>query len=223
MIMNNGLRGLAILFSALIVILVVAYFYLLWKVWSVFGFWNIIWTGIVAVIASTTFETMARARKQNGSVITYNPKEWPKFLAIIVSGLLGFYLYNLLGDPSLSSNDQLFGMLYLLVFTALPTAWSLFKIVRDRNDFVRIDETTVSYKDNSRTGTYAIKDIKEVSSTGKKLTLTLNSDETVTIDLKNMNFNGVDRTSVYVELLALITPDESVAEPTLDALDTNEE
>lgn len=223
MIMSNGLRGLAILFSAITVILVVAYLYLLWKVWSVFGFWNIIWTGIVAVIASTTFELMARARKQNGPVITYNPKEWPKFLAIIVSGLLGFYLYNLLGDPSLSSNDQLFGMLYLLVFTALPTAWSLFKIVRDRNDFVRIDETTVSYKDNSRTGTYAIKDIKEVSSTGKKLTLTLNSDETVTIDLKNMNFNGVDRTSVYVELLALITPDESVSEPTLDALDTNEE
>lgn len=221
--MKNGLRGLAVLFMAIIVSLVVAYFYLLWKVWSVFGFWNIIWTGIVAVIASTTFESMARARKQNGSVITYNPKEWPKFLAIIVSGLLGFYLYNLLGDPSLSSNDQLFGMLYLLVFTAIPTAWSLFKIVRDRNDFVRIDETTVSYKDNSRTGTYDIKDIKEVNSNGNQLILTLRSEETITIDLKNMNFNGVDRASVYVELSALITPEESVAEPTADSVDTTEE
>jgi len=209
--MKNGLRGLAILGIAIIIILVVAYLYLLWKVWNVFGFWNIIWTGIVASIASTIFEFMARARKQDGSVITYNPKEWPKFLAILVSGLLGFYLYNLLDDPTLSSNDQLFGMLYLLVFTALPTSWSLFKIVRDRNDFVRIDETTVSYKDNSRSGTYAIKDIKEVNITGKKLTLTLNSEETVTIDLKNMNFNGVDRTSVYVELLALITKEESAS------------
>jgi hypothetical protein len=114
-------------------------------------------------------------------------------------------------------------MLYLLVFTAIPTAWSLFKIVRDRNDFVRIDETTVSYKDNSRTGTYAIKDIKEVNSNGKQLILTLRSEETITIDLKNMNFNGVDRASVYVELSALITPEESVAEPTADSVDTTEE
>lgn len=209
--MKNGLRGLAILFTAIIIILIVAYFYLLWKVWSVFGFWNIVGTGIVAVIASTIFESMARARKQNGSVITYNPKEWPKFLAIIVSGLLGFYLYNLLDDPALSSNDKLFGILYLLVFTALPTAWSLYKIVRDRNDFVRIDDTTVSYKDNSRTGTYAIKDIKEVNSNGKQLILTLQSEETVTIDLNNMNFNKVDRFSVYTELSTLITSEETVS------------
>lgn len=221
--MKNGLRGLAVLFMAIIVSLVVAYFYLLWKVWSVFGFWNIIWTGIVAVIASTTFESMARARKQNGSVITYNPKEWPKFLAIIVSGLLGFYLYNLLGDPSLSSNDQLFGMLYLLVFTAIPTAWSLFKLIRDRNDFVRIDETTLSYKDNSDTGTYSLKDIKKVDSNGKQLFLILQSEETVIIDLKNMNFNGFDRLSLYSEISTLITPEESVAEPTADSVDTTEE
>jgi hypothetical protein len=221
--MKNGLRGLAILFMAIIIFLIVAYLYLLWKVWSVFGFWNIIWTGIVAVIASTTFELMARARKQNGSVITYNPKEWPKFLAIIASGLLGFYLYNLLDDPSLSSNDQLFGLLYLLVFTALPSAWSLFKLIRDRNDFVRIDETTVSYKDNSRAGTYAIKDIKKVSSSGKQVLLTLRSEETVTIHLKNMNFNGVDRASVYLELSALVTPEETVSEPMIDSVDTTEE
>lgn len=220
--MKNGLRGLAILGIAITIILVVAYFYLLWKVWSVFGFWNIIWTGIVAVIATTTFELMARARKQDGLVITYNPKEWPKFLAILVSGLLGFYLYNLLGDPSLTSNDQLFGMLYLLVFTALPSAWSLFKLIRDRNDFVRIDETTVSYKDNSATGTYSLKDIKKVDSNGKQLFLILQSEETVIIDLKNMNFNGVDRASVYVELSALITPEETAAEPLTDSADTTE-
>lgn len=220
--MKNGLRGLAILGIAIIIILVVAYFYLLWKVWSVFGFWNIIWTGIVAVIATTTFELMARARKQDGSVITYNPKEWPKFLAILVSGLLGFYLYNLLRDPSLTSNDQLFGMLYLLVFAALPSAWSLYKLIRDRNDFVRIDETTVSYKDNSDTGTYSLKDIKKVDSNGKQLFLILQSEETVTIDLKNMNFNGVDRASVYMELSALITPEETAAETLTDSVDTTE-
>lgn len=220
--MKNGLRGLAILGIAIIIILVVAYFYLLWKVWSVFGFWNIIWTGIVAVIATTTFELMARARKQDGSVITYNPKEWPKFLAILVSGLLGFYLYNLLRDPSLTSNDQLFGMLYLLVFAALPSAWSLYKLIRDRNDFVRIDETTVSYKDNSDTGTYSLKDIKKIDSNGKQLFLILQSEETVTIDLKNMNFSGVDRTSVYMELSALITPEETAAETLTDSVDTTE-
>jgi len=217
--MKNGLRGLAILLT---IVLVVGYFYLLWKVWSVFGFWNIIWTSIVTIIAIFTFELLARARKQNGSVITYNPKEWPKFLAILVSGLLGFYLYNRLDDPSLSSNDQLFGMLYLLVFTALPSAWSLFKLIRDRNDFVRIDETTVSYKDNSDTGTYSLKDIKKVDSNGKQLFLILQSEETIIIDLKNMNFNGVDRANVYVELSALITPEETVAEPLTDSVDTTE-
>ncbi|MFM7664757.1 MAG: hypothetical protein ACKO68_09550 [Bacteroidota bacterium] len=173
-------------------------------------------------MATWFFELMARARKQDGSVITYNPKEWPKFLAILVTGLLGFYLYNLLSDPSLTSNDQLFGMLYLLVFTAIPTAWSLFKIVRDRNDFVRIDETTVSYKDNSDTGTYSLKDIKKVDSNGKQLFLILQSEETVTIDLKNMNFNGVDRASVYAELSALITPEETASEPLTDSADTTE-
>ncbi len=221
--MKNGFRGLSILLSAITVLLVLAYFYLLWKVWSIFGFWNIIWTTIVILIAIFTFEFLARARKQTGSVITYNPKEWPKFLAILVSVLLGFYLYNVLDDPSLSSIDQLFGKLYLLVFTALPSAWSLFKLIRDRNDFVRIDETTLSYKDNSDTGTYSLKDIKKVDSNGKQLFLILQSEETVIIDLKNMNFNGFDRLSLYSEISTLITPEESVAEPTADSVDTTEE
>ncbi|MFM7387106.1 MAG: hypothetical protein ACKO5L_02995, partial [Bacteroidota bacterium] len=99
-------------------------------------------------------------------------------------------------------------------------AWSLFKLIRDRNDFVRIDETTVSYKDNSDTGTYSLKEIKKVDSNGKQLFLILQSEETVIIDLKNMNFNGVDRASVYAELSALITPEETASEPLTDSADT---
>ncbi|MFM7663836.1 MAG: hypothetical protein ACKO68_04850, partial [Bacteroidota bacterium] len=59
-------------------------------------------------------------------------------------------------------------------------------------------------------------------SNGKQLFLILQSEETVTIDLKNMNFNGADRASVYVELSALITPEETAAEPLTDSVDTTE-
>ncbi|NDA64362.1 MAG: hypothetical protein EBX50_20390 [Chitinophagia bacterium] len=171
--------------------------YLLWKVWNVFGFWNIIGTGIIASLSSVIFGRITSSRSKKNEVVTYNPKEWPKFLTIGVMLLLGFYLYSILPSQKESNEDYIFGLAYLIIFTAIPTVWSTFKIIRDRNDFVKFDSQKLWYKDNDNTGTYKFSEVAEIF---PGLTLMLNNGEVVEIKLKNMNFTPKDKSELYQEL-----------------------
>jgi hypothetical protein len=191
------MKKIAAITGILSVLLFVGFSYLLWKSWDIFGFWTLMWTGLVQFFFSLFFFQLIGSRVEKAGVITYNPKEWPKLVAILISLVIGYYLYTRLDGVEPNSYDYFFGFSYLLLLTFYPLFKSLYRLIRDRNDFVKLDDRSISYKDNRDTGRYDISTIKSVSGA---ITLTFNDDTTHEIPLKNMNFNAKDILSLCADL-----------------------
>ena len=189
--------------NALIVIIVLALFiglsYLIYKTWIVFGFWTILWTGLASIVAELLFGNLFGSRKESNGTITFNPKEWPKFINITISLGIGYYLYSIISAPTVDENDYLFGLTYLIALTCLPIIWSLYKLIRDRNDFVQIEGQLLSYRDNSDTGQVDLSSVVKISGL-KDLTLELADQSSLEIKLSQMNFNAADRSALIKEI-----------------------
>lgn len=54
---------------------VIAWLYLTFKVWSIFGFWRILSTTSVLIITSVAFARLSKAKRVLANKIIYNPKE----------------------------------------------------------------------------------------------------------------------------------------------------
>ena len=189
--------------NALIVIIVLALFigfsYLIYKTWIVFGFWTILWTGLASIVAELLFGNLFGSRKEYNGTITFNPKEWPKFINVAISLGIGYYLYSIISAPTVDENDYLFGLTYLIALTFLPIIWSLYKLIRDRNDFVQIEGQLLSYRDNSDTGQVDLNSVIKISGL-KDLTLELADQSSLIIKLSQMNFNAADRSALIKEI-----------------------
>lgn len=173
--------------------------FLMYKTWVVFGFWTIVWTAFVNLMAGVLLGQLIGSRDESNGKIIYNPKEWPKFLNIAVSAVIAAYLYSIISKPNVSRDNYYFGLAYLTLLTALPMVKEVYKLIRDRNDFVEIEGDTISYRDNEKTGKFKFSDIKSVD-TGNDLTLHFKDGSDHKIALSNMNFNAADLVSLTLEI-----------------------
>jgi len=184
------------------------FFFLLYKSWNIFGFWTLAWTGLLSIFSTSLLGNFVGSRVENNGVIMYNPKEWPKILNILVSVSIGYYLFTIINNSEVISNyDYTFGLAYLILLTAVPILISIFKLARDRNDFISIDGNQLKYKDNDETGKFKFTDIANVE-LANGLKLTFKDDKIVTIKTSNMNFNAKDLSSVYLEIKAKLPEDK---------------
>ena len=190
-------KGLMVLGVILGVAILTLFAYLIYKTWIVFGFWTLAWTGLVTSLSGAILGQMIGSRKESNGKIMYNPKEWPKFVNIIICVLVGYYLYTIISEPNVDSGNYYFGLTYLILLTALPTIYAIYKLFRDRNDFVEIDETYISYKDNKKTGKFEISTISKIEGA---LTIYFNDETTHTIALSNMNFNSIDAIALIKDI-----------------------
>lgn len=202
----------------LIICLGVGFCYLIYKTWDIFGFWTLTWTGLLSIVSTTLLGNLIGSRVEKNGLITYNPKEWPKFLNMFISLAIGYYLYTIISNPNISSYDYTFGMSYLILLTALPIFIAIFKLIRDRSDFISIDKDILNYKDNDETGEFQFTDIATVElSNGIKLIF--KNDEVLTIKTGNMNFNAKDLINVYNDIKAKLP--EAKTEDKTDELKLN--
>ena len=151
-------------------------------------------TGLAAAI-----ENLIGARRESDGVVTFNPREWPKFLAILICILAGYYIFKIIMSLSdLNNYDFIFGVLFLLI-CACGLVWAVYKLIRDRNDFVKIEGHLLSYKDNAITGEVDLNTVVKIS--GKKdIKLALADNSYVVIKLSEMNFNEADRNALVKEI-----------------------
>ena len=145
-------------------------------------------------------ENLIGARRESNGVVIFNPKEWPKFLVIVLALLVGYYLFNILKSLADFNNyDFIFGLLFLLLFTLGPVIWAVYKLIRDRNDYVQIDGHILSYKDNALAGEIDLNTVVKI--TGKRdIKFELENQSYVTIKLSQMNFNEADRNALVKEI-----------------------
>lgn len=190
-------KGLGILGVIIAIAIFTLFGYLIYKTWVVFGFWTLVWTGLVTTLSGTILGQLAGSRIESAGKIIYNPKEWPKFVNIIICASVGYYLYTIISVPNIDKGNYYFGLCYLILLTALPIVWAVYKLFRDRNDFVEIDETFISYKDNMKTGKFEISKISKIEGA---LTIHFNDQTKHEIALKNMNFNSIDIISLTKDI-----------------------
>ena len=188
--------------------------YLAYKTWMIFGFWRIAITGIINTLASFIFiQFMGSGKSEKDGVIIYNPKEWPKFLGILIFLGVAYYLYDFISKrEGLSNLEYYYGIGYLSLLSFLPTLYNLFKLIRDRNDYVKINNGILSYKNNRSQEEFKISDIQSFSKSAKNgITLTFKDENTHLIPIKNMNFNLRDGINLNNDLKALFPNKEEEA------------
>lgn len=178
-------------------------FVLVWFVIDILGFWPIISIFLITTTATVVFNKVG-SRSESEGVITYNPKEWPKFVIILVGACVGYYLYNLLGELKIDEGQANIVWAYITLNSILPVLISTYTLIRDRNDYITITSTHVSYKDNSKAEEINFEDIASVSiEAGIKLNLKNNSF--VLIQTPKMNFTVKDIVGVVADINAKIT------------------
>ena len=183
--------------------------YLVYKSWMIFGFWTLTWTGLVSLFSTVIFENLASARHESNGVITFNPKEWPKFIGIIISLIIAYYLFTKINLPTINSSDFIFGVSYLITLTVIPLIYALYKIIRDKNDYLSLDATSITYRDNAKSGTIAFLNITEAKLEKGTICLTLSDTSHLEIKLNEMNFSAKDQQDAFKEISKKITSIES--------------
>jgi len=192
---------LGVLLAIISIALLIGFLYLVYKTWEIFGIWNMIWTGVVTFFSALFLAQLFGSREEKDGVIIYNPKEWPKFINMLVSLVLGYYLYTVLLSKEVSKFDYGFGIAYLILFTAVPILFAIYKLVRDRNDYISVGQTNLTYRDNSETGDFKFTDIANAELLGG-IKLTFKDSSVVIIKTAKMNFNAKDLISAFNDIKA---------------------
>ena len=194
-------KAMLVFLVILSILIVFVFCYLFYKTWNIFGFWTLMFTGLLSIISTFFLGNLIGSRSESNWLIIYNPKEWPKFINILVSLAIGYYLYSILSSKIISSYNYNFGMAYLILLTALPLVFATYKLIRDRNDFISISETNLIYKDNIETGDFKFSDIANIELVGG-LKLTFKDNSVVIIKTAKMNFNAKDLISAFNDIKA---------------------
>jgi hypothetical protein len=194
-------KFLVFIFVSIGIALGLGLLYLIYLEWQVFGFWNLTWTGLATTLSGVFLGQLIGSRVEIGGMVRYNPKEWPKFINILICVLVGYYLYTIIAVPTVSPSDYKFGMFYLVILSGVPILWAIFKLFRDRNDFVEIDNISIRYRDNQNSGSIELLKIKSVEGTAD-LKIDFVDGSAHEIPLSKMNFNTSDRLSLIKDINA---------------------
>ncbi len=157
------------------------------------------------------------------NTVVFNPKEWPKFINILLSGYIGYYLYTIINRPEISNYDFIFGLSYLILLTAVPVVIALYRLIRDRNDFISINDISVSYRDNKESATFQIDEISKAELVNKGINLTMKDSNKVVIKTNQMNFNAKDLIAVMAELNKRLPKESSSVEQIITDVQSVEE
>lgn len=165
-------------------------FLLIWFIVDILGFWPMISIFLITTISSFVLNSVG-SRSESDGVITYNPKEWPKLISILIGAAIGYYLYNLMGELKVAEDQTSIVWAYIILNSILPVLIATYTLIRDRNDSISISSSHISFKDNDNVGEIKVEDIASVSiEAGIKLNLTNNTF--ILIETAKMNFTTKD-------------------------------
>ena len=199
---------LSIIITVIIGISAIGLLYLLYKSWMIFGFWRLLVTGLINLLASLIFiQILGSGKSKKENVIIYNPKEWPKLLGIIVFLLVSYYLFYFLSQKEgLSNWEYYYGISYLSLLGFIPTIYSLYTLVKNRNDYVKLNNGVLSYKDNSIQEEFILNNIQSIKLLPKSgLEILFKNESRHVIPLNKMNFNLKDKMNLIDDINTIIT------------------
>ena len=189
-------------------LMILGYVYLLIETWIIFGFFTLLWTNLLCFFSGTILSLVSIGKKTVAGTVSYNPKELPKLLAILISLGVGIYLYTLLDKNSLGEYRYILAICYLITLTLIPSLISIYKLIRDRNDNLKITSNTISYRDNKSYNEVEIKDVKKGETFDDGYRLVLKDNTNFDIPFKKMGFNFLEISSAINAIQEAISSDD---------------
>lgn len=169
------------------------------RVKGIYG-WSVILTSALPWIILWLSNYLMSSRKILNDEIVYNPWELPKYIGIFVSILIGYFLFTQINEPTISRYDIWYGYTYLLVATFLPLTYISFKVIRDRNDYIILNNKSIRYRDNKDLGEIKIEEINNIEVVPEGIKILLKSSKIYIIKTQQMNFNKKDQTRVASDM-----------------------
>jgi hypothetical protein len=83
-------------------------------------------------------------------------------MQMLVSLLIGYYLYTVVQHLNLSSGDYIFSMAYLLITILTPKLWAAFIPLQDGNDHIQFEGSVLTYRDNSQNRSYNLSQLESI-------------------------------------------------------------
>ena len=186
------MKSLLKIYLFLIVIIPLS-IYVIFEVWHVFGWKAMILSIFINSFLGVILSNSIGCKTKIADGYMFNPKELPKYLAMLAADMVGVYFYVQLRNPELSINEWRFGLVWIALVVFLPIVFHVNKLVRDRNDYVKISGHLITYRDNEKHGEFFLKDLKqaEFDGGGDVKLIFLDGREQL-IKTSEMNFGSTD-------------------------------
>lgn len=138
-----------------------------------------------------------------GEATVFDPKEWPKYIAVLLIEATGFYLYRSMGHLQTGQTPHIAGVAFILLVVALPAIILFIIMIRNSNDKVILTPTHLNWEDNEDRGSVSRTDIGSVAPVYEhsaliiprhRIRITLKNGGTTDIPVYRMNFTRRDTT-----------------------------
>ena len=178
--------------------------YLIYETWHIFGAWAMLLSIFGNSLVGVALAHFIGCKTQTPTGYMFNPKELPKFLSILVTVAIGYYLYIQLNNPDLTGYDRNFGITWIVLSIALPVVFQLYTLNRDKNDYVEIAGPLLKYRDNDDIGEVPLQHVKQVELAGGDVKLLLMNDQEMIIKTSQMNFGGQDLADLIITIKGVL-------------------
>jgi hypothetical protein len=193
------------------------------------GFLNFLGLSVLTVIVFMVMNRQIFHQRKTEEGVFYNPKEWPRAVALIFC-LLVIATLIFLGVTTPFVFDPYKNMfafvpievvkacayislaLLCMVFFTL-VIYSFKVLLTNRNDYIAINEDSIIFSDNNKLTEIKRSDILygEKAGSSSCFNFILNNKEKISMDLKDLNFRGNSLEKMMKELKA-ITPSQPKTE-----------
>ena len=107
--------------------------------------------------------------ESSGTEVVYDPREWPKYVAVFLIQATGYILYHRLGHDAPPSSGYLAGIAFIVVVVALPGIVVFVLLVRNRNDRITLTASQLIWKDNEQHGCLNRSDIRSITAVRSRI------------------------------------------------------
>ncbi|HZY80183.1 MAG TPA: hypothetical protein VFE50_11715 [Cyclobacteriaceae bacterium] len=208
--MANNIRG------AVVIIIIILVIVALWRGGGVIG-WGILFGAFLAVTMIWTFLRGFLGnseRLENNGVILYVPAPVDGLtmgvVAPLVSGLVFYYLLHFT-RPTVP--DFASAIVVILLLSVTPSLWTIYSTIRDRNDFLKLSEGVIHYRNDTHEVTMSTTRIYHVKKINKGIVIFFNDNTTHIIPTQEMDFEDGLLKRVEEDVTKLIPKNEQPAMP----------
>jgi hypothetical protein len=195
------------------IIIIAAYLVLFFFAAQTIDFYKLLIAGVVSLLSFSFVSRFGINEKIVGNETTYNPSEFPWYVAIFIVELSGYALYKNINHELLSFQIDNYALLFIIFYFILPSLVFLVILILNKNDKIIISDASLIWIDNKKKENLLISNIRSTCCVTEnigllfsktKLIVDIVNGESIMIPVHKMNFTKKGATQVSNHLNSLL-------------------